>query len=140
MSSIEDDVNKRTDFTFSKRVIKNKNSRKRTQVSEEETGSESDTTVVKRIKKNKHKILSQTSKKESNKKNKDNESSEEESLDEDDMKSIMVSYKSTREAQRSGPADMGATAVLETETETDKDAQAIFENSIKINKELKGKL
>ncbi|EEB12299.1 RING finger protein 113A, putative [Pediculus humanus corporis] len=139
MSSIEDDVNKRTDFTFSKRVIKNKNSRKRTQVSEEETGSESDTTVVKRIKKNKHKILSQTSKKESNKKNKDNESSEEESLDEDDMKSIMVSYKSTREAQRSGPADMGATAVLETETETDKDAQAIFENSIKINKELKGK-
>ena len=34
---------------------------------------------------------------------------------------------------------MGATAILEIETEVDKDAQSIFENAQKINKELKGK-
>lgn len=34
---------------------------------------------------------------------------------------------------------MGATSVIETETEKDRDAQAIFEKSLEINKELKGK-
>ena len=53
------------------------------------------------------------------------------SSDEDD---ITVSYKSKRIANREGPSDMGATAVLEIETEVDKDAQAIFENALKINK------
>jgi len=33
---------------------------------------------------------------------------------------------------------MGATATLEIETEIDRDAQAIYENALKINKELKG--
>lgn len=32
-----------------------------------------------------------------------------------------------------GPSDQGATAVLETETEKDKDAQALFEKAQKIN-------
>jgi len=36
------------------------------------------------------------------------------------------------------PRDMGATATLEIETEIDRDAQAIYENALKINKELKG--
>lgn len=35
-----------------------------------------------------------------------------------------------------GPSDQGATAVIETETETDKDAQAIFEKAQKINEVL----
>ncbi|XP_075218827.1 RING finger protein mdlc [Lycorma delicatula] len=52
---------------------------------------------------------------------------------------VSVSYKSKKSALPEGPADQGATAVLQIETETDKDAQAIFENSLKINKELKGK-
>lgn len=52
---------------------------------------------------------------------------------------VMVSYKSKRTAGREGPSDMGATAVLQIETEVEKDAQAIFENALKINKELKGK-
>lgn len=137
-----DDVknSEKTEFTFSKRVIKNKSCRKRAESSEgEDDGNEAETNVVKRIKKRKQHFLSKTSKKDTGKVD-GKKSSSEESLDEEDMKSIMVSYKSTREAQRSGPSDMGATAVLETETETDKDAQAIFENSIKINKELKGKI
>lgn len=34
---------------------------------------------------------------------------------------------------------MGATSIVETETEKDRDAQAIFEKSLQINKDLKGK-
>lgn len=36
--------------------------------------------------------------------------------------------------KRAGPDDMGATAVLEIETELDKDAQSIFERSQALNK------
>jgi RING finger protein 113A len=32
-----------------------------------------------------------------------------------------------------GPSDQGATAILETETEKDRDAQALFEKAQKIN-------
>jgi len=39
----------------------------------------------------------------------------------------------------SGPKDMGATATIEIDTELDKDAQAIYERSLQVNKELKGK-
>lgn len=60
------------------------------------------------------------------------------SSDEQD-EGVTVSYRSKRTSTREGPSDMGATAELEIETELDKDAQAIFENSLKINKELKGK-
>jgi len=34
---------------------------------------------------------------------------------------------------------MGATSTIQTETETDRDAQAIFQKSLDLNKELKGK-
>ncbi|XP_043911136.1 E3 ubiquitin-protein ligase RNF113A [Protopterus annectens] len=52
---------------------------------------------------------------------------------------ITVAYKSTRSAKPVGPEDMGATAVCELDTEKDRDAQAIFERSQKIQEELKGK-
>jgi RING finger protein 113A len=45
----------------------------------------------------------------------------------------MVSYKSKKIPLPVGPTDQGATAVLETETEIDRDAQAIFEKAQKIN-------
>ncbi|XP_063815595.1 E3 ubiquitin-protein ligase RNF113A isoform X4 [Pseudophryne corroboree] len=54
-------------------------------------------------------------------------------------KSITVSYKSTRSAKAVGPDDMGATATYELDTEKDKDAQAIFERSQKVQEEIKGK-
>ncbi|XP_018429980.1 PREDICTED: RING finger protein 113A isoform X1 [Nanorana parkeri] len=54
-------------------------------------------------------------------------------------KSITVSYKSTRSAKPVGPDDMGATATYELDTEKDKDAQAIFERSQKVQEEIKGK-
>ncbi|PVD36072.1 hypothetical protein C0Q70_03042 [Pomacea canaliculata] len=53
--------------------------------------------------------------------------------------SLSVSYKSTGSAKRVGPEDMGATATLEIETEAEKDAQAIYERSLQLQKELKGK-
>ncbi|XP_049776615.1 E3 ubiquitin-protein ligase RNF113A [Schistocerca cancellata] len=65
--------------------------------------------------------------------------SKEESDSSDEGDTLTVSYRSKRNADREGPQDMGATAILEIETEVDKDAQAIFENAVRINKELKGK-
>ncbi|NWW32415.1 R113A protein, partial [Panurus biarmicus] len=61
------------------------------------------------------------------------------SEDEDPAKDIGVTYKSTRSAKPVGPEDMGATAVYELDTEKEKDAQAIFERSQKIQEELRGK-
>ncbi|XP_066040765.1 E3 ubiquitin-protein ligase RNF113A-like [Chamaea fasciata] len=58
---------------------------------------------------------------------------------EDPAKDIRVTYKSTRSAKPLGPADMGATTVYELDTEKEKDAQAIFERSQKIQEELRGK-
>ncbi|XP_072418013.1 E3 ubiquitin-protein ligase RNF113A [Chiloscyllium punctatum] len=59
--------------------------------------------------------------------------------DSDGAEKITVSYKSTRSAKPVGPEDMGATAVYQLDTEKDKDMQAIFERSQKIQEELKGK-
>lgn len=52
---------------------------------------------------------------------------------------VTTSYKSTRTAGPSGPADQGATAIVEIDTELDRDAQALFEKRIEINKDLEGK-
>lgn len=56
----------------------------------------------------------------------------------DDEEAVIMSYKSKRTAMAEGPTDQGATAVLETETEKDRDAQAIFEKRQEINKQLEG--
>lgn len=56
-----------------------------------------------------------------------------------DHESVGVSYRSKMDTNMSGPKDMGATATIEIDTELDKDAQAIYERSLRVNKELKGK-
>ncbi|XP_025425806.1 RING finger protein 113A [Sipha flava] len=56
-----------------------------------------------------------------------------------DHEVIGVSYRSKMDTDMSGPKDMGATATIEIDTELDKDAQAIYERSLQVNKELKGK-
>lgn len=58
---------------------------------------------------------------------------------ESDHETIGVSYRSKMDTDMSGPKDMGATATIEIDTELDKDAQAIYERSLQVNKELKGK-
>ena len=45
-----------------------------------------------------------------------------------------LGYKSKRDKTQTGPSDMGATAYNEVETEKDKDAQAVYERSLEINK------
>lgn len=58
---------------------------------------------------------------------------------ESDHETVGVSYRSKMDTVMSGPKDMGATATIEIDTELDKDAQAIYERSLQVNKELKGK-
>lgn len=57
----------------------------------------------------------------------------------EDGEKISVSYKSKRTHVIDGPRDQGATAVNEMDTELDRDAQAIYEKSLQINKEQEGK-
>lgn len=58
---------------------------------------------------------------------------------ESDHENVGVSYRSKMDTDMSGPKDMGATATIEIDTELDKDAQSIYERSLQVNKELKGK-
>jgi len=67
------------------------------------------------------------------------ESSSEEDEGVRDKSRIGVFYDSSKTGERSGPSDMGATSIVETETEKDRDAQTIFQKSLDINKELKEK-
>lgn len=98
------------------------------------SSSEDETTVVKKEKKGKHlnSLVQKSNVKKLSKVDEISKSSSEED-------NITVSYRSKRSTAPEGPGDQGATAVLEIETEVDRDAQAIFERSLKINKDLKGK-
>lgn len=51
-------------------------------------------------------------------------------------KDVNFSFKSTRSAMSSGPQDAGATSINEFDTERDRDAQAIFERKLAVNKEV----
>ncbi|KAM3923631.1 E3 ubiquitin-protein ligase RNF113A [Leptodactylus fuscus] len=96
---------------------------------------EGEASVVRRKKKESINHMVQKSKQRVKEANYKASSSEEE----ESTGSISVSYKSTRSAKPVGPDDMGATATYELDTEKDKDAQAIFERSQKIQEEMKGK-
>lgn len=127
---------------FVKRSIKNKFARKRKQSSEEENNSSeneaSGSVVVKADDKKRYNpnYHSSTASKRNKKKNgSDSDSNAEKSSDED----VVVSYKSKRSALPEGPRDQGATAEVTMETETDRDALALFKKSREINDELEGK-
>lgn len=108
--------------------------RKRKGSSEEEDGDESAVVKVQR-KKNRNPMV-QTSG--LGKGNVEIDQSDEEE-EEKKVKDVSVSYKSTRSGKSDGPADMGATATFQLDTEFGQDAQAIFERSQKLNKEHAGK-
>ncbi|XP_029039069.1 E3 ubiquitin-protein ligase RNF113A [Osmia bicornis bicornis] len=122
-------------FLFKRRKIRSAATRKRKATSDEDESSEDETTVVKKEKKqddhNPMKQSTNTRRLKSQQKASDNDNSEDES--------VTVSYKSSRTPMPAGPSDQRATAILETETEKDKDAQALFEKAQKINEELEGK-
>jgi RING finger protein 113A len=52
---------------------------------------------------------------------------------------IDIKFKSDRQALSLGPKDMGATATVEIDTDTQHDQQTIFERAKQINEKLKGK-
>uniref|UniRef100_A0A4W3H360 Ring finger protein 113A n=1 Tax=Callorhinchus milii TaxID=7868 RepID=A0A4W3H360_CALMI len=101
-----------------------------------ESGEENESTVVRREKKHKatNPMIQQTAKPGGHKEHYSDSNS-----DKDEGEGLTVTYKSTRSAKPVGPEDMGATAVYQMDTEKDKDMQAIFERSQKIQEELKGK-
>lgn len=72
----------------------------------------------------------------SNKRRAQNAGSDEEDNQE---KLLDVKFKAGRQLESEGPRDMGATAIVEIDTDTKVDQQTIFERAKKINEELKGK-
>lgn len=127
-----------TAIQFKKVGNRNKFGRKRKTSDTESSGSEKESSVVRAKKStnannpNVHQTTRQSNIKARKKENSSSSSEEDEGK-------ITVSYKSKRTALPDGPSDQGATATLEIETERTKDAQAIYEKSLEINKELKGK-
>ncbi|XP_028311685.1 E3 ubiquitin-protein ligase RNF113A [Gouania willdenowi] len=123
-------------FLFKKATKKCSVRKRKASDSEQDDNSDEDqSSVVRREKKN---IRVNPMVQKSRKAERDAVSSSE-SEEEKDEKKVTVAYKSTRSAKPEGPEDMGATATYQLDTERDKDAQAIFERSQKIQEELTGK-
>ncbi|ETE60091.1 RING finger protein [Ophiophagus hannah] len=126
-------------FLFKKRRSAPGRAQRKRPSSDQDPGSSSDegSSVVR---KERRKEVSNPMIQKTNKSMKTKTSYESSSSDDDNKpEGIGIAYKSTRSAKPVGPEDMGATAVYELDTEKDKDAQAIFERSQQIQKELEGK-
>lgn len=124
---------------FVKRSNRNVSMRQR-KASDDSSSSDEDTNsvVISDRKKRLNPMIQSTSSfSQAKKQRKDNQNDDKDEFDKHEL--ISVSYSSSKTGEREGPTDMGATAIVETETEKDKDAQSIFERSLQINKELKGK-
>ncbi|KAK8397637.1 hypothetical protein O3P69_004431 [Scylla paramamosain] len=123
----------RVTCVFKKRSIKPPGGvRKR--AADSDNSSEDETKVVKKGKK-RHSAnpLIQRSK------NRGRAREEEHSSSEDSEDDLRCAYRSKRTEGREGPTDMGATSTIQFETEKDRDAQAVFERSLQVNKETRGK-
>ncbi|XP_046617956.1 E3 ubiquitin-protein ligase RNF113A [Neodiprion virginianus] len=122
-------------FLFKKRKIRNNAARKRKEIVVENDDSEEEAVTV--VKKEKKTDVQNPMRQSTSIKRQRPVIGENDEEAEDD--SVTVSYKSKRNVMPAGPSDQGATAILETETEIDRDAQALFERAQKINEELEGK-
>lgn len=126
-------------FMFKKRNVKGRATRKRENSNSEEDAdqsTENPSTSVK-LPKRKQKINPNVQHS-SNKKPKNIKASSDSESSSNDEETFGVNYKSSKSVMSSGPKDQGATATLEIETEKDRDAQAIFEKKLEINKQLEG--
>ncbi|XP_011861458.1 PREDICTED: RING finger protein 113A [Vollenhovia emeryi] len=132
--AVREPERKNCTFLFKRRKIRGSAARKRRGADGGDDSSEDETMVVKKERKqdDRNPMVQSTSVKRQQEKASYNDASSE-----DD--GVTVSYKSNRTALPAGPSDQGATAILETETEKDRDAQALFEKAQKINEELEGK-
>lgn len=120
--------------TFFKKSRKRQNVRKR-QDSDSDNNDEKSAVVIREKKKR----VNNPMKQKSGIKKKIEETTCNASDSDDNDKDFQTTFKSSRSGKRDGPDDMGATSVMQIDTELDKDAQAVFERSQKMNKELKGK-
>ncbi|KAL3288657.1 hypothetical protein HHI36_003090 [Cryptolaemus montrouzieri] len=120
-------------FIFKKRNIKKQTRQRKDSSSGSDTGVES--TIIRPGSKKKRVNPNIQSTSGLQKKQKIDEESSNSETDEQ----VILSYKSKRSAQPEGSTDQLATATLEIETEKDRDAQAIFERRLEVNKQLEGK-
>ncbi|KXJ82653.1 hypothetical protein RP20_CCG012458 [Aedes albopictus] len=125
--------------TFIKRNVKNKFARKRKQSSESDEAEPESAVVISQDKRKKTNPNVQSTSSVKHQRKATENASDSDSGSEDEDRAVGVSYKSKRNAAPAGPQDQGATAELEIETDKNHDAQAIYEKSIEINKELEGK-
>ncbi|XP_029730392.2 E3 ubiquitin-protein ligase RNF113A [Aedes albopictus] len=125
--------------TFIKRNVKNKFARKRKQSSESDEAEPESAVVISQDKRKKTNPNVQSTSSVKHQRKATENASDSGSGSEDEDRAVGVSYKSKRNAAPAGPQDQGATAELEIETDKNHDAQAIYEKSIEINKELEGK-
>ncbi|CAD6991716.1 RING finger protein 113A [Ceratitis capitata] len=130
-------------FGFKKRNIRNQTSLRRKQSSSSESGKSSEGENISAVVRgdNHRKRLNpnfQSTKQIAHKRERKDETSSSSSNEDDDNK-VTVSYRSKKSALPSGPQDQGATSINETDTAQDRDAQALHEKSLQINKELEGK-
>lgn len=121
----EETPSKKPTCTFFKKANRNRNVRKR-KVEKSDSEDDDVTTVIKKEKKSISNPMFQKT-----------EGFDSKSKREEEEDGIDVSFKSTRSAMRAGPEDLGATATVEIDTEFDRDAQALFEKSMKTNEEQK---
>lgn len=124
----EDILSNKPTCAFFKKANRNRNVRKR-KVEKSDSEDDDETTVIRKEKKtiSNNPMFQKTDGFDSK--------SKREELEEE--KEIDVSFKSTRSAMRAGPEDLGATAIVEIDTEIDRDAQALFEKNLKTNEERK---
>ncbi|XP_011701889.1 PREDICTED: RING finger protein 113A [Wasmannia auropunctata] len=131
--AVQEPEKKNCTFLFKRRKIRSNATRKRKGADGSDDSSEDETMVVKKEKKQERNPMVQST----NVKRHREKVSDGDDSSEDD--GVTVSYKSNRTALPAGPSDQGATSILQTETEKDRDAQALFEKAQKINEELEGK-
>nr|XP_053643482.1 E3 ubiquitin-protein ligase RNF113A-like isoform X1 [Cherax quadricarinatus] len=121
-----------TKFIFKKRSNRPEGGIRKRKARSDNSSSEDDTKVIKKEKKvDMRNPLVQRSKNRGRVHEDDNTSS-------DDSDDISAAYKSQRTCEREGPKDMGATSTVQFETEKDRDAQAIYERTLQVNKETRG--
>ncbi|XP_005994672.1 E3 ubiquitin-protein ligase RNF113A isoform X1 [Latimeria chalumnae] len=132
-----DDSKPTCTFLFKKSNKKFAGRKRKAGNSDKESSSDDDGNIV--IRKEKKQNFSNPMIQKTKKVERERQSYSDSGEEEENSKGLAVSYKSTRSAKPVGPEDMGATAIYELDTEKDKDAQAIFERSQKIQEELRGK-
>lgn len=120
-------------FIFKRKTKRTQSIRKAEKHSSSDSSSDDDTHAVVKNKKIKSNPLVQSTSSFRGAKKRSNAEEDSESSEDN----LVVSYKSTATSLREGPSDMGATATIEIDTETDRDARAIAEKALSINKQAK---